>query len=238
MERLPLAQLHRYPGNPRRGDLDAIRESLRRNGQYQPLVVQQSTLFVLAGNHRLDAMEVEGWDEADVVVLDVDDDAARRIVAADNRTSDLATYDEHELVHLLRELGEDLDGTGWGTDDYDDLLASLQESDADLFGPAGPLSAATGSAGAYAEGGSAAGTNVRQTPSYREYEDVYATRATRFLALIFPLAQYAWLVERLGRIAETEAVESHSEALLRLVEARTGDTAPAADAPDPEPAAQ
>lgn len=238
-QQLPLDQLHRYPGNPRRGDLDVIRDSLRRNGQYRPLVVQRSTRFILAGNHTAEAMAAEGWTTAEVVLLDVDDDAARRIVAADNRTSDLASYDERALVSLLRELGEDLTGTGWDTDDYDDLLASLQESDAELgLDDPSPLSAATGAAGAaYGEGGSANGTNVRQTPSYKDYEEGYATRATRFLALIFPLAQYAWVVERLSELTGPAGADSHSEVLLWLLAQHTDRPVPPADAEMPrEPA--
>jgi hypothetical protein len=31
------SQLRPYPGNPRRGDLEAIKDSLRRHGQYRPI---------------------------------------------------------------------------------------------------------------------------------------------------------------------------------------------------------
>lgn len=235
-ELVPMHALREHPENWNRGDDEAVAELLARFGQWRPAVVQASTGYVLIGNTMLRAARDRlGWSALNVHYRDVDDDDARRILTADNRAHDLATTDERALVELLSRLDGDLSGTLFDTDDYDDLRALAEEADADLLGPAGPLSAATGSAGAYADGGSAGGTNVRQTPSYREYEDAYATRATRFLALIFPLAQYAWLVERLSAIAETEGVGSHSEALLRLVEQRTGDTAPAPDAPAPSP---
>lgn len=228
-----LADLKHYPGNARRGDLDAIRDSLRVNGQFRPLLVQASTGYVLTGNHTMDAMLAEGWEEADTCEVDVDDDAARRIVVADNRTSDLGTYDDRALLTLLRELGEDMSGTGYSLDDYDDLLAAIEESD-----PADPtvLLPYAGTSGAYGEGGSAEGTNVRKTPSYAEYEEAYADRATRFLALVYPLAQYAWVVQRLGKIAAEEGVDSNAEAVLRIIERHTGDTAPTADAAPPEEA--
>ncbi len=232
VEQAALGDLKPFPGNARRGDVDSIAESLRVNGQFRPLVVQRSTGYVLAGNHTLQAAQKLGWPSIQVTYLDVDDEAARRIVIADNRTADLGTYDDRALITLLRELGEDLSGTGYDLDDFDDLLASIEEADADNP-PQEPtaLLPVTGAAGsAYGEGGSAEGTNVRQTPSYREYEDAYATRATRFIALIYPLAQYAWVVQHLGAIAAEEGVASNSEALLRLIEARTGATAPAEDA--------
>lgn len=230
-ELVPVDQLTSYPGNARRGDLDAIKDSLRVNGQYAPLIVQRSTGYVIVGNHRLEAARALGWRELEVKYLDVDDDHARRIVIADNRTSDLGGYDDRALVALLRDLGEDLTGTGYDLDDYDDLLAALEEADADSPPEEpGGLGAYVGQSGAYAEGGSAEGTNVRHTPSYAEYEAAYSTRATRFIALVYPLPQYAWIVERLASFAEVEGLDSNADAVLRLVELHTGDTAPDADA--------
>lgn len=218
--RRKLSELIHYPGNARRGDVQAIRESLRINGQYRPLLVQASTGYVLTGNHTLDGMLAEEWTEADATYLDVDDDAARRIVLADNRTSDLGGYDERALLTLLREVGEDLTGTGFDADDFDDLLASIQEStppDPDAGAPAGQ-------SGAYGPGGD--GTNTRTTPSYAEYEEQYSSRATRFMALNYPLPQYGWIVGKLSEIADEEGVDNFAEAVLRLVEQRTSETAP------------
>lgn len=220
--RRKLAELKHYPGNARRGDVEAIRHSLRTLGQFRPLAVQASTDYVITGNHTMDGMIAEGWEEADVIVLDVDDDTARKIVLADNRTSDLGGYDERALLTLLREVGEDLEGTGYDTDDFDDLLASIQEADADS--PADLGGAPAGSAGAY--GPDSDGTNTRATPSYSEYEEQYSSRATRFMALNYPLAQYAWIVGKLSAISDEEGVDNFAEAVLRLVEQRTGETAP------------
>ena len=38
---VPIASLAPYGDNPRRGDVAAIRASLRENGQYRPLVVRR-----------------------------------------------------------------------------------------------------------------------------------------------------------------------------------------------------
>ena len=60
---------------------------------------------------------------------DVDDATARRILLADNRTNDLATYDDAILTELLTVLAQedDLLGTGWVGDDLDDLLGTIIE---------------------------------------------------------------------------------------------------------------
>ena len=57
VERIKLGDLRPLPGNARRGDVDAIVDSLRRNGQFRPLVVQRSTGYVLGGNHTLQAAQ-------------------------------------------------------------------------------------------------------------------------------------------------------------------------------------
>jgi len=119
-----LSELSTHPENPRRGDLDAIKESFERHGQYQPLVVNGRTMEVLAGNHRLMAARELGWDYVAVVFVDVDEETARQIVLVDNRTSDLADYDLEALLELLGSV-EELDGTGYDERALDDLLDEL-----------------------------------------------------------------------------------------------------------------
>lgn len=122
---VPVADLKHYGKNPRQGDVGAIVTSLQRNGQYRPIVVNERTGEVLAGNHTLKAARELGWETIAATYVDVDDDTAKRIVLVDNRSNDLATYDDHALVELLRSL-PDLEGTGYTGDDLDDLLQVLE----------------------------------------------------------------------------------------------------------------
>jgi hypothetical protein len=121
IERVPVGTLITYPGNPRRGNLAAITESLEENQQYSPLVVQASTRYVLAGNHTLEAAQKLGWAEVDVVFVDVDDDRARKILISANRTADLGEYDDQAQLDILAQL-DDLTGTGYADEDLDGLL--------------------------------------------------------------------------------------------------------------------
>jgi DNA modification methylase len=125
-EMTPVARLRPYPGNPRRGNLEAIKESLELNGQYRPVVANRPTREVLAGNHTVRAAKELGWPEIAVSWVDVDEETAARIVLVDNRTNDLAAYDDEALADLLGELPE-LTGTGYDRDDLDALLADLGE---------------------------------------------------------------------------------------------------------------
>lgn len=121
---VPVDTLRPYGRNPRRGNLEAIKESLEHHGQYRPLVVNRRSGEVLAGNHTLAAARQLGWTEMAVTYVDVDEEQAARIVLVDNRTNDLAGYDDSELAGLLEGLPT-LDGTAWGDDDLERLLAKL-----------------------------------------------------------------------------------------------------------------
>lgn len=113
----PIKDLRSFVGNPRRGNVDAIADSLRANGQYRPIVVNRGTLTgreneVLAGNHTLAAAKKLGWTEIGVSYVDVDEETAKRIVLVDNRAGDLAEYDNDALLDLLGSI-EDFTGTGY-----------------------------------------------------------------------------------------------------------------------------
>lgn len=131
----PLTAVKPHPRNPRRGDVDAVQASIDRNGFYGAIVAQQSTRHILAGNHRYLAAQAAGATEIPVIWIDVDDDHALRILLADNRTSDLADYDDETLTDLLRSIQAEtgtLAGTGYTGDDLNRLLKTtdpLEEDD-------------------------------------------------------------------------------------------------------------
>lgn len=130
-EVVPVDTLEEYPGNPRRGDVDAIRESIRANGVIGSIIVQKSTRQVLSGNHTLKAIVAEGIEEVPVTWADVDDAAARKIVLAMNRAADLGYYDNDALADMLRQFGDDeeaLVGTLYGSSDLDALMRTLDAS--------------------------------------------------------------------------------------------------------------
>jgi ParB-like chromosome segregation protein Spo0J len=120
IQSVAISSLTPYPTNPRRGDIDAIASSLTAHGQYRPIVVQASTKFVLAGNHTLKAAKKLGWKKIKAVLVEVDEDTAKKIVLADNRLTDLAGYNEPLLKSLLQALPE-LDGTGFTQSEVETL---------------------------------------------------------------------------------------------------------------------
>ncbi|MBC9731156.1 hypothetical protein [Streptomyces sp. TRM68367] len=148
-QQLPLHTLTPYPGNARHGDVPAILASLCRNGQYRSLVVRDEgdgRLVVLAGNHTMQALAAHGpgpcrlttaeqeqpcavchgqeWEpSARCELIRCDEDTARRIVLADNRTAERGGWDTDALVELLSLLDEDYVGTGYDPADVERLIA-------------------------------------------------------------------------------------------------------------------
>lgn len=119
---VPISELKRFPSNPREGDIGAISESLRILGQYRPVVVNSRNNQILKGNHTAAAASALGWTEIAVVWVDVDDTAAAKIVLADNKTADKATYDNDLLVSTIAKL-DSLEGSGFDDEDYATLRA-------------------------------------------------------------------------------------------------------------------
>lgn len=126
---VPAEELTVHPDNPNIGDERAISESIAANGFYGYLVVQKSSNHILAGNHRFKAGVAQGIGEFPVIFVDVDDATARRILLADNRTSDLGSLDVDAIVEILEDLaeaGEELTGTGYSENDLKMLQKSLE----------------------------------------------------------------------------------------------------------------
>ena len=130
-EMVGVDDLTTHPGNPRRGDLAAVKASIEVNGFYGTIVAQRSSGYVLAGNHRLMAARELGMEQVPVVWVDCDDTRARAILAADNRTSELGGFDSEALAQLLEGLRiEDaLIGTGYDEGSISALLSSLGPED-------------------------------------------------------------------------------------------------------------
>lgn len=122
----PVSDLKPMEGNPRRGDVEAVKKSYEAFGQRKPIVAQRDGT-VIAGNHQLAAALELGWDKIAVVYVDDDETTAKAFSIADNRTHDLGSYDEQLLAQALMGLSKDLDDMSViGFTDTDvDVLVSL-----------------------------------------------------------------------------------------------------------------
>ncbi|MDD5658064.1 MAG: ParB/Srx family N-terminal domain-containing protein [Elusimicrobia bacterium] len=111
---LPIGGLKPDPGNPRTHDdrnIEAIAASLRTFGQVKPLVVDAGTGEVVAGNGTLAAAKRLGWTHLAAVRIKMDPAGRRGLSVADNRTAELAGWDEEILAaaaEAIREENPDL----------------------------------------------------------------------------------------------------------------------------------
>lgn len=131
-----ISTLNPDPANARlhnEANLTAIKASLTRFGQDQPLVVQRAGMIVRKGNGRLEAAKALGWTHVAAVIVDDSDWEAVARALADNRTAELATWDTSILSRLMVELdaaGVETGDLGWTPGEVVALVATPEPVEA------------------------------------------------------------------------------------------------------------
>lgn len=209
VEKVKCDSLKFDPANARQHsdrNLETIQKSLTEFGQRKPIVVWKDT--VIAGNGTLRAALALGWTDIEITRVpdDWNKDQITAYAVADNRTSDLASWDEEVLLDILADLdGHDLIAASGFTDqEIDDLRAIVEESEPDVTHP----------------------TNVTDSLTISDLAERYANRATRQLVSDYPNHVFVWVVERLGRLRLEKELDSNSQAIVYLVEEYYREEAP------------
>ncbi len=116
--------------HPKR-NLEALKASLLKYGQTKPILVQKSSMRIIAGNGTYQAICALGWNTVDCRILDLSDSDAEALMIADNRIGDLSDWDEQNLLDSLQSLKElgTLELTGYDELELDKML-SFKERDA------------------------------------------------------------------------------------------------------------
>ncbi len=128
IETVPIEKIIPYARNPRRNEhaVAKVAGSIKEFGWQQPIVVD-TDYVVIAGHTRLLAAQQLGMKEIPIKIAD--DLTPAQIKAyriADNRTHEEAEWiDELLAIELneIRDLGYDLDITGFDPDELEKLLA-------------------------------------------------------------------------------------------------------------------
>lgn len=135
IESLKISELSCDPANARKhGDrnLETIVASLRRFGQQKPIVVDASGV-VRAGNGTLEAAKYLGWEKIDAVKTGLNGSEATAYAIADNRTAELAEWDDDVLAATLQGLVTDdaalLDAAGFDENELAKLLKEMTPDD-------------------------------------------------------------------------------------------------------------
>lgn len=146
VERVEVSSLVKDPSNVRRHsekNLEAIKGSLARFGQQKPIVVGADGV-VIAGNGTLAAAQSLGWSMIDIVRSPLTGSEATAYAIADNRTAELAEWDEGALAQQLAALSiedEELaSATGFDQRDIEKMGGGLEiEEDEVPEPPADPI---------------------------------------------------------------------------------------------------
>ena len=129
IETIAVSELSLDPSNVRkhsRRNLDAIKASLRKFGQQKPIVVDAKGI-VLAGNGTLTAAKELGWTEIQATRTELAGVEATAFAIADNRTAELAEWDDNlgDVLKSLQDADVDLADLGYSADD----IAKMQTPD-------------------------------------------------------------------------------------------------------------
>lgn len=104
----PVNKLKHLDGNPRKGNVEAVAKSYDMFGQRKPIVATKDGT-VISGNHQLEAVKQLGWDKIAVLFTDDDELKAKAFALADNRVSDLGTYDKDFLAEMISSVSSNLE---------------------------------------------------------------------------------------------------------------------------------
>ena len=162
IEYVSLAELQRWPRNPKGHDLGAIHESYNRFGYVMPMLLDERTGRLAVGHGRLDALQQRkasgeeapggirasdgAWSVPVVRGVSFESDGEMdAYVVADNRSTETGGWDEPGLAAILADLAageEGLQGVGFDEDDLDVLLERLAQREG--IGEAPKFSAVSG----------------------------------------------------------------------------------------------
>jgi hypothetical protein len=192
--------------NPKTHAQADIQASIRRFGFTEPIVVDQRTGRMVAGHGRREALlelKKRGEVPAGVEVRDgrwfvpvltgwasKDDTEAEAYVIASNRLTEVGGWDEKALAEMLGRLntGDLLAGTGYEPTDVDALLRSVEPPK----------------------------TEVGATPA--ELLPGFLSANIKQVVLYFEGAAYDVALARLKAVMEAHGVQSHTEAVLKLLD--------------------
>lgn len=123
---MKLKDMKPYDKNPRKNDnaVDMVANSIREFGFKVPIIVDRNNTIV-AGHTRYKAAKKLGLKEVPVIIADdLTDEQIKAFRLADNKVSEIATWDYELLEHELQFI-QDLDMQDFGFISFEDETMSL-----------------------------------------------------------------------------------------------------------------
>lgn len=140
LERIAISQLQAATYNPRvdlqPGDpaYEKLKQSVETFGYLQPVIVNRRNSTVVGGHQRLKVLKDLGYEQVDVVFVDLSDDREIALNLALNKIS--GDWDESKLGRLLQEFEgfPDLDVTltGFDVDEAGDIISRMLDRESGI----------------------------------------------------------------------------------------------------------
>jgi len=207
MEYMPITEITKWPGNPKKHNIPAIKAQIRK-GYHEAMVVDTRSGKLVAGHGRLetliDMMEkgeavpenIEVSDEGvwmapfQLTAFKSDKDAEAFVIAA-NRISEIGGWDDEALNKMLQQFqGED-----------EDLIASLGYSSSALD----KILAETT-------------TKAARDKTPKEKLEGFENADIKQIVLFFPAHEYEATLPRLEVLMQKSGTDSHTELFLWMVD--------------------
>jgi ParB-like chromosome segregation protein Spo0J len=129
---VPIDSVRQHPDNPNNGSVEDLIDSIKINGFNTVLTVEEGTGYILAGNHRWQALHAMGATHVPVIYAAPSPDGDhRRYMIADNWLGQMAVLDKGLAAQILQDLQESelgLAGTGVTDEDVDRMLIDLAQA--------------------------------------------------------------------------------------------------------------
>jgi hypothetical protein len=218
---VPIGSIRELPDNPRRGEVAAIKRSLIKFAQRKPLVVNadpdtagrphaERTGVAEAGNHTTLAALADGWTHL-AVSWEADDEAtALAYAVADNRTSEIGSFDLSLLATMTGKI-EAADpalllAASFDPDAMEDLLAAAggQFTDPETF------------AGGYGETDEELAARMAQAAGAATIRDP-GVAALLEIVLRYPPGEFVSVAGGLRRLTRARGLGTQAATVLALV---------------------
>lgn len=124
---IPPSELKPNPQNPRQNEhvIEPLVQSFERYGFLDPIIARQEDNIIIAGHTRWKAALKKGMKDVPVVFVDLPERESLEYNIASNKLGELASWDNEQLVGILKELDEmdsDLLVLGFSEEEINNLL--------------------------------------------------------------------------------------------------------------------
>lgn len=129
---IDVGELQPWIKNPRFNDVAVVpvANSIEEFGFGAPIVVQAGTNMIIAGHTRLKAALRLGWKKVPCRILEISDRNAERLAIADNKTNEIADWNEEHLQDILAGFEpEELENIGFNEEELQQLLDHSSEEE-------------------------------------------------------------------------------------------------------------